>query len=128
MTSDRYKKGEQVRREVLGDEYVNKAAGKADSFNKEFQTLVTEFAWCEIWGREGISRKQKSLNTLCILAALDRAKEFQTHVRGAVNNGCTVDEIKETLMQVAVYAGMPAGVQAFRLATEVLKELGVLED
>lgn len=127
MTSERYKDGEKNRREVLGDAYVNKAAGSPDSFNKEFQQLVTEYAWGEIWGRDAVTRKQKSLNTLCILATLNRSTEFQTHLRGAINNGCTVDEIKETLMQVAVYAGMPAGVQAFRLATEVLQELGILE-
>jgi len=114
-----------ARRRVLGDEYVARAFDTADSFNLEFQQIVTEYCWGEVWGRSTLSDPQRSLNNLCILAALNRSQEFKSHFRGALRNGCTLDELKDTLIQIAVYAGIPAGVEAFRLAREVLDAEGI---
>ena len=125
MDQDRYDSGMKVRRQVLGDAYVDKASANVDDFNRDFQRIVTEYCWGEVWTRSVLSNKQRSLNNLCMIAALNRAHEFELHVRGALRNGCTIDEIRETLMQVAVYAGIPAGVEAFRLARKVLAEEGV---
>ena len=122
MASELYDKGIKIRREVLGDDYVDRALASVDDFTREFQTMVTEIAWGGIWGRPGLSRKQRSLNNLCMLAALNRPEEFELHFRGALTNGCTLDELKETLLQIAVYCGMPAGVGAFRIARKVLDE------
>lgn len=126
MSEDLYAKGMAIRRAVLGDDYVDRATSNVDDFNRDFQRLVTEYCWGATWGRDGLSRKQRSLNNLCLLAALNRPHEFEIHVRGAVRNGCGVDEIRETLIQVAVYAGVPAGVEAFRIARKVLQEEGAL--
>jgi 4-carboxymuconolactone decarboxylase len=120
--SERYDRGMKIRREVLGDAYVDNALRNADEFSKPFQELVTEYCWGASWGREGLTRKQRSLNNLCMLAALNRGAELEIHLRGALRNGCTHEEIRETLMQVAVYAGIPAGVEAFRIARKVLAE------
>jgi len=125
MASDTYDTGLKIRKEVLGEEYVNKALDSADSFNRGFQNLVTEYCWGASWGGEALSRKQRSLNNLCMLSALNRGHEFKIHFRGALKNGCTLDEIRETLMQVAIYCGVPAGVEAFRLAREVINEDGI---
>jgi 4-carboxymuconolactone decarboxylase len=111
-----------VRREVLGDEYVDRATANVDDFNREFQQMVVEHAWGAIWTRPGLERKQRSLINLAILAALNRPEEFELHFRGALKNGCTEEELKETLMQIAVYCGMPTGVAAFRIARKVLAE------
>ncbi len=124
---DLYDKGMAVRRQVLGDAYVDKATATADDFNRDFQRIVTEYCWGEVWTRQVLSNKQRSLNNLCIIATLNRAAEFEMHVRGALKNGCTPAEIRDTLIQVAVYAGIPAGVEAFRLARKVLTEEGVLK-
>jgi 4-carboxymuconolactone decarboxylase len=121
-----YKKAMAVRRQVLGDAYVDKAVASVDDFNREFQRIVTEYCWGEVWTRHVLTNKQRSLNNLCIIAALNRAAEFELHVRGAVRNGCTPEEIRDTLIQVAVYAGIPAGVEAFRIARKVLMEEGLL--
>jgi len=126
MTDDLYNKGMAVRRQVLGDAYVDKAAANIDDFNRDFQRIVTEYCWGEVWTRDVLSNKQRSLNNLCIIATLNRAAEFEIHVRGALRNGCTLAEIRDTLIQVAVYAGIPAGVEAFRIAKKVLTEEGVL--
>lgn len=125
MSDDLYSTGMKIRREVLGDEYVDRALENTTDFNSDLQQLVTEYCWGALWGREGLSRKQRSLNNLCILSVLNRGHELETHLRGALRNGCTPDEIKETLLQVAVYAGVPAGVDAFRIASRVLAEEGV---
>jgi 4-carboxymuconolactone decarboxylase len=125
MSDDLYSTGMKVRREVLGDDYVDNAIQNADEFNQDFQNLVTEYCWGAVWGRETLSRKQRSLNNLCLLSALNRPHELETHVRGALRNGCTVHEIRETLLQVTIYAGVPAGVDAFRIARKVLSEEGV---
>jgi 4-carboxymuconolactone decarboxylase len=122
MPDELYDKGMAIRREVLGDEYVDRASANIDDFNRDFQRMVTEFCWGGVWGREGLSRKQRSLNNLCMLTALNRPHELETHLRGALRNGCTAEEIRETLMQAAVYAGIPAGVDAFRIARKVLDE------
>jgi len=116
-----------VRRQVLGDAYVDKASANVDDFNREFQRIVTEYCWGEVWTRSVLTNKQRSLNNLCMIAALNRAAEFELHVRGAIRNGCTPEEIRDTLIQVAVYAGIPAGVEAFRIARKVLQEEGVLK-
>jgi 4-carboxymuconolactone decarboxylase len=114
-----------ARRRVLGDEYVARAFDTADAFNLEFQQIVTEYCWGQVWGRSTLTDKQRSLNNLCILAALNRSQEFTSHFRGALRNGCTLDELRDTLIQIAVYAGIPAGVEAFRLAREVLDAEGI---
>jgi 4-carboxymuconolactone decarboxylase len=120
--SELYDRGMNIRREVLGDAYVDAALKNADEFSKPFQDLVTEYCWGASWGRDGLTRRQRSLNNLCLLAALNRRDEFELHFRGALRNGCTKDELRETLIQIAVYAGIPAGVEAFRIARKVLAE------
>ena len=109
-----------MRRQVLGDAYVDKATSNVDDFNRDFQRIVTEYCWGEVWTRQVLTNKQRSLNNLCIIATLNRAAEFEIHVRGALRNGCTPEEIRDTLIQVAVYAGIPAGVEAFRIAAQGL--------
>jgi len=125
--NDLYEKGMAVRRQVLGDAYVDKATANIDDFNRDFQRILTEYCWGEVWTRQVLTNKQRSLNNLCIIATLNRAAEFEMHVRGALKNGCTPEEIRDTLIQVAVYAGIPAGVEAFRIARKVLTEEGVLK-
>jgi 4-carboxymuconolactone decarboxylase len=127
MDDQLYQKGMAVRRQVLGDAYVDKATANVDDFNRDFQRIVTEYCWGEVWTRQVLSNKQRSLNNLCIIATLNRAAEFEIHVRGALKNGCTPEEIRDTLIQVAVYAGIPAGVEAFRIAKKVLTEEGALK-
>jgi 4-carboxymuconolactone decarboxylase len=122
MASELYEKGMKVRREVLGEDYVDRALASVDDFTREFQQMVTEHAWGAIWTRPGLAKKQRSLINLAMLAALNRPEEFELHFRGALNNGCTLEELKETLLQIAVYCGMPAGVSAFRVARKVLTE------
>jgi 4-carboxymuconolactone decarboxylase len=126
MDQERYDKGMKVRRQVLGDAYVDKATASVDDFNRDFQRLVTEYCWGEVWTRSVLTNKQRSLNNLCMIAALNRNAEFELHVRGALRNGCTAEEIRDALIQVAIYAGIPAGVEAFRIARKVLTEEGVL--
>ena len=125
MDQAKFDTGLEARRRVLGGEYVDRAFDSADAFNIEFQKLVTEYCWGEVWGRSVLSDRQRSLNNLCILAALNRGHEFKVHFRGALHNGCTLDELRDTLVQIMVYAGVPAGVEAFRLAREVLAEEGI---
>ncbi len=125
VSQQRYDIGLKIRKEVLGEEHVDRALAGADDFNRDFQELVTEYCWGGTWGRGVLSKQQRSLNNLCMLSALNRPHEFKSHVRGALRNGCSLDEIRETLLQVAVYCGIPAGVEAFRLAREVLDQEGV---
>jgi 4-carboxymuconolactone decarboxylase len=122
MASELYDKGMKLRREVLGDDYVDRSLAGVDDFNREFQQMVTEHAWGTIWARPGLLKKQRSLLNLAMLAALNRPEEFELHFRGALKNGCTLEELKETLLQIAVYCGMPAGVASFRIAKKVLAE------
>ena len=125
VRQERYELGLKIRKEVLGKEYVDRALARADDFDRDFQELVTEYCWGGTWGRGVLSKQQRSLNNLCLLSALNRPHEFKSHVRGALRNGCSLDEIKETLLQIAIYCGVPAGVEAFRLAREVLDQEGV---
>jgi 4-carboxymuconolactone decarboxylase len=119
---ERFEKGLGVRRSVLGDKHVNKSLEKKDPFTEEFQDLVTRHAWGEIWARPGLSRHTRSLVTLAMLIALNRGEEIRLHLRGALNNGVTRDEIKELFLQAAVYCGVPAANTAFRAAEEVFAE------
>ena len=112
--------GDRVRREVLGAEYVDAARERGTEFMESFQELVTEYCWGAIWGREGLDRRTRSLLNIGMLAALGRESELRLHVRGALNNGCTREEIQEALLQVAVYCGIPAGLSSFKVAEEVL--------
>ncbi len=123
MSSERYKKGLAIRREVLGAEYVDAALARADDFNREFQELVTEYCWGAAWGGETLSRRDRSLLNLVMIGALNRGEEFKLHLRGALNNGCSRAEIKEALIQLAIYAGIPAGIEAFRHAGEVFASI-----
>ena len=119
---ERFEKGLEVRRAVLGDSHVNKSLEKRDSFTEEFQDLVTRHAWGEIWTRPGMPRRTRSLITLAMLIALNREGEIRLHLRGAINNGVTREEIKELFLQAAVYCGVPAANSAFRAAEEVFAE------
>jgi len=120
-----FDKGLSIRREVLGAEFVDHAFATADDFNRPLQELVTQYCWGEVWGRPGLDRKTRSLLNLAMLSALNRPHEVKMHVRGALKNGVTKDEIKEVFLQVAIYCGVPAAVDSFRTAREVFKELGV---
>ena len=122
MPSEQFERGLEIRKEVLGDEYVDRAMANVDDFNRDFQTLLNEYCWGGVWARAGLSRKQRSLNNLCMLAALGRSEEFALHFRGALRNGCTLEELRETLLQIAVYCGMPAAVESFRIARRILAE------
>lgn len=112
--TDLYEQGLAIRREVLGDAYVEAALASADELGKPMQELVTEFCWGGIWGRPGLPRQTRSLLNIGLLAALNRPHELQLHTRGALRNGCTEAEIVEVVLQVAVYCGVPAGVDAMR--------------
>lgn len=114
-----------TRREVLGDKYVDQALANADAFSWPMQELVTDFCWDSIWNRPGLPRRIRSLVNLSMLMALNRPHELKVHIIGAVRNGCTPEEIREVLLQGAVYCGVPAGVDAFRVAREALAEAGV---
>jgi 4-carboxymuconolactone decarboxylase len=128
MSTERFEAGLAVRREVLGAEYVERVLAGADSFNHDFQELATEFCWGGTWARGVLDRKTRSILNLGMLSALNRPEEFKLHFRGALTNGCTLDELREVLLQIAVYCGIPAGVEAFRLAREVLREQGIEPD
>lgn len=119
----RYEDGTRVRREVLGADHVESSLERATDFTRPMQEFVTEYCWGAIWSRDGLGRRERSLINLAMLAALNRSHELGVHVRGAVNNGCTVEEIQETLLQAATYAGVPAGMEAFRVANRVLEEM-----
>ncbi|RGP53905.1 carboxymuconolactone decarboxylase family protein [Pseudomonas abyssi] len=112
--------GLQVRREVMGDAFVDRALNNATEFSQPLQEFVNEHAWGGVWNREGLDRKTRSLITLAALTALKCPQELKGHVRGALNNGCTVEEIREALLHCAVYAGVPAAIDAFRSAQEVI--------
>jgi 4-carboxymuconolactone decarboxylase len=120
-----YETGAKIRREVLGDAAVERSAKAMNAFNRPFMEFMIEYCWGGVWGQPVLDRKQRSLNNLCILSALNRPEEFKLHVKGALTNGCTLEEIAETLMQVTVYCGVPAGVNAFRLAREVFDAEGI---
>ncbi|HEY2553475.1 MAG TPA: 4-carboxymuconolactone decarboxylase [Streptosporangiaceae bacterium] len=121
--ADRAARGMQVRREVLGDEHVDRAGAAATEFTAPFQDLITRYAWGEVWSRPGLSRAERSMITLTALAALRQEEELAMHVRAAVRNGLTEAQIREVLLQVAVYAGVPAANRAFAIAQRVLADL-----
>lgn len=122
MDQKTYETGLKIRSEVLGKEYVENSMKSADEFNKPFQEFVTEYCWGAGWGRPGLSRKERSMLNLAMIAILNRNHELKLHIRGALTNGLTKDQIREIFMQVAIYAGVPAGVDAFRQAREVFAE------
>ncbi len=123
MNKELFEIGLQIRREVLGAEYVEKSISQADDFNRPLQELVTEYCWGTVWSRPGISRKMRSLINLAMLTALNRPHEVKLHLKGALNNGCSKEEIMEVLLQTAIYCGVPAAVDSFRLAREVFSEI-----
>ena len=125
MNKELFEKGLAVRRAVLGAEYVDKSIASADDFNRPMQELVTEYCWGEIWNRPGLDRKTRSIINLAMLTALNRPHEIKLHVLGALNNGLTKDEISEVFLQTAIYCGVPAAIDRFRVAREVFKEQGV---
>ncbi len=122
MNHEKFERGMAVRRAVLGDAYVDSAMAGATDFTKPLQDLVTESCWGEIWTREAIPQKTRSLITIAILSALKAPEEIKLHVRGALRNGCTVAEIQDVLLQATVYCGVPAGIDAFRAAKEVIDQ------
>ena len=118
----RFDAGLAVRRSVLGRRYVDESMRTADEFTRPLQELVTEYCWGAVWTRPGLPRKTRSLLNLAMLTALNRPHEVRLHVRGALRNGCSRDEIMETLLQAAIYCGVPAAIDSFRIAREVLAE------
>ena len=123
MDQKTHDKGLEIRKAVLGEAYVNNALKNADSFNKPFQELVTEYCWGAVWTRDGLTRQSRSILNLGMLSALGRSHELKLHIRGALNNGLTREEIREVFMQVAIYCGVPAAVESFRCAREVFAEI-----
>jgi 4-carboxymuconolactone decarboxylase len=123
MNKELFDKGMGIRRAVLGDVYVDRALAQMNDFNQPLQELVTEYCWGEVWGREGLSRRDRSMINIAMIAILNRSHELKGHLRGALNNGLTRDEIAEVLLQVGIYGGIPAAVDSFRIATETLKEI-----
>ena len=117
-----YEQGLQVRREVLGAAHVDKSLSKVSDFARPIQELVTEYCWGAVWSRPGLPRKTRSLINLAMLTALNRSHELEVHLRGALTNGATEEEIQEVLLQTAIYVGVPASLEAFRVAEKVLKE------
>lgn len=121
--NERYDMGMRVRREVLDDAYVDRTVSKRSAFNEEFQQIISRYAWGEAWTRPGLSRHARSLITVAMLVALGRTEELRLHVRGALNNGVTRDEIKELLIQSAIYCGVPAANNGFRIAETIFAEV-----
>jgi len=116
----RYEQGMKVRREVLGDAHVDRAIERTSEFTADFQDLITRYAWGEIWSRPGLSRQLRSMLTVAMMVALNREEEFRMHVKAALNNGVTPEQIKEVLLQTAIYCGVPAANHAFKIANEVI--------
>lgn len=125
MNKDAFEKGLKTRREVLGSEYVENSIKNAGEFNMPMQELVTEYCWNDIWNRPGLDRRSRSMINLSMLTALNRPHELKLHLKGAINNGLTKDEIREILMQTAIYCGVPAAIDSFRCAKEVFDEMGI---
>jgi len=123
MADELYERGLAVRREVLGGEHVDRSLAGASDFMRAMQELVTEYCWGGVWSRPGLDRRTRSLINLGMLTALGKGHELEVHVRGAINNGASEEEIRETLLQAAVYCGVPAGMEAFRHADAVLRAL-----
>jgi len=123
MNDELFKKGLEIRKSVLGADFVEKSIASADDFNMPLQRLVTEYCWGACWGREGLPKKIRSMLNIAMISTLNRNHELKMHVKGAIRNGCTKEEIREVLLQVAIYSGVPAAVDSFRVAKEALAEL-----
>jgi 4-carboxymuconolactone decarboxylase len=123
MTSELFEKGLKIRREVLGAEHVDASMSQADDFSRPLQELVTEYCWGTVWSRPGLDRKTRSLLNLAMLTALNRPHEVKLHVRGALNNGCSKNDIMEVLLQTAIYCGVPAAMDSLRGAKEIFHEV-----
>ncbi len=123
MNKEYFNRGMKIRKEVLGAEYVEKSFAAADDFNRPLQELVTEYCWGAVWGRDELPKKTRSMLNLAMISVLNRPHELKIHVKGAIKNGCTKDEIREVLLQVAIYGGVPAAVDSFRIAREAFKEM-----
>ena len=123
MDKQTFERGLEIRKAVLGDEFVENAFKTADGFNRPMQELTTEYCWGQVWGRDGLDRKTRSLLNLAMMCALNRPHELALHVRGALTNGVTRDEIREVFLQVTIYCGVPAGIDAFRIARQIFTEM-----
>lgn len=123
MTDDLYEKGLEIRRAVVGAAYVDKSLADADDFTRPFQELVTRYCWGEVWSRPGLERSERSIINLAMISALNRPQELKLHIRGALRNGLTRDQIREIFLQVSIYCGIPAGLDSFRVAKEVFAEI-----
>lgn len=120
MQNEKYEAGMRNRRAVLGDKHVDRSISAATDFSRPIQELVTEYCWGDIWDRDGLEKKTRSMLNLAMLTALNRPHELEVHVRGALTNGVTVEEIQEVLLQTAIYCGVPAAIESFRIAQKVL--------
>ncbi|WP_016835849.1 4-carboxymuconolactone decarboxylase [Herbaspirillum lusitanum] len=125
MNQELFDTGLKTRREVLGAEYVDASIKNADDFNLPMQELVTQYCWGDIWNRPGLDRRTRSFLNLAMLTALNRPHEIKLHVRGAVNNGLSKQDIQEVFLQAAIYCGVPAAIDSFKIAKEVFKEMGI---
>jgi len=125
--SETYARGLDIRRQVLGADYVDGSLERASEFMESFQEITTEWCWGYAWSRPGLSRLERSMLNIAMLTALNRPNEIRLHVKGAVNNGVTVEQIREILIQSTVYCGIPAGLDAFKIADEVLTDCGLVE-
>lgn len=123
MSSEMFDKGLEIRKKVLGAEFVENSLKSADDFNMPMQELTTEYCWGAVWGREGLPHKTRSMLNIAMLSALNRPHELKMHLKGALKNGVSKDEIREILLQVAIYCGIPAGVDSFRVAREAFAEV-----
>jgi len=123
MDKDTFDRGLEIRKSVLGKDFVENALKSADEFNRPLQELVTEYCWGAVWGREGLSKKTRSLLNLAMISALNRPHELKVHVAGALRNGVTREEIREVFLQVAIYCGVPPAVDAFRVAREAFAQI-----
>lgn len=123
MNDELFERGLAIRKSVLGAEFVEKSIAAADDFNMPLQRLVTEYCWGAVWGREALPKQTRSLLNIAMISTLNRNHELKLHVKGAIRNGCTKEEIREVLLQVAIYSGVPAAVDSFRVAKEALGEL-----
>jgi 4-carboxymuconolactone decarboxylase len=121
-SKETFERGLAIRKSVLGAEFVEKSIASADDFNRPLQELVTEYCWGAVWGRDGLSRQTRSIINLAMISALNRPHELKMHVKGALRNGLTRDEIREVLLQVGIYCGVPAAVDSFRVAKEAFAE------
>jgi 4-carboxymuconolactone decarboxylase len=128
MTNDAFDVGLEIRKKVVGEKYVEAAMANADDFTRDFQELVTTYCWGAVWGRDALPHKVRSMLNIAMLAALPRPHELKTHIKGALRNGVSEDEIREILMQVAVYSGVPNGVEGFRVAREAIQEFNAADE